>query len=686
VFSATKEPMMRKTLLRNFTLLFLAGTAGVNAQPAAEQEFGIHAVSGAGGILLFLGPDMLHPSTASETGGWVGYVIYRKAEGEETFARITPVPVTRVNSLGEMEALIGPGAEKLEQFVGVKDSTALWQKFLQKDPRLETLSMMSPELREAMGLVYRDRHVHPNVPYTYNVTRITTDGRESDPSLPSTAVYGVPPFVMKGPLGVEGAADEKSVMLRWWPDPTDTAALGYVVYRSLHRDGPFVNLTPNPILVFANPESNTLPEITYVDSTVSPGRPYFYTVVSRDFAGNESPKDRVVSFVPRDTIPPARPTGLSGESGAAGVRLRWDNPADTTLGGINIYRSPSADSTYMKLNRLLVPVTPASYVDRDVVPNRQYFYRISAVDRSGNESDTTVAVFASWVNKGFLLPPQNVRAEPQDGGVRISWAQRDEVDLFGYYVYRSNSRNGDLVQISPRIPPDTTWYIDDDEYLSPKGQYWYVVRSTNYSESMSGYSRAVVGSPDATALPRAPSSFYAQQDETGIRLFWTLPEDNTVRGYQLLRREGIKGWAELAKVDRVVRSFTDSSASPGTGYAYRLRSVNADSVEGAPTQEVKIIRIARAPLRPAFVRVTKTSGGLRVAWDPVRLPGVQGYAVYRRMGTGKRMKVGETTGEQSSVFTDSTATVSGRYFYSVVTIGSGGKESQPTEEATVRIP
>ncbi len=678
--------MMRRALLYNLTMMLLAGAAGAKAQPAAEQEFGIHAVSGSGGVLLFLGPDMLHPSTASETGGWMGYVIYRKAEGENTFTRITPVPVTRVNSLGEMEALIGPGAEKLEQFVGVKDSTALWQKFLQKDPRLETLSMMSPELREAMGLVFRDRNVRPNIPYTYHVTRINADGQESEPSLSTTAVYGVPPFVMKGPLGVEGTANEESVMLRWWPDPTDTAALGYVVYRSLDLDGPFVNLTPNPILVFTSPESKDLPEITYVDSTVSPGRSYFYAVVSRDFAGNESPKDRLVSVFPRDTIPPARPTGLSGESGIDGVRLRWDNPADTTLGGINIYRSTSADSTFWKLNGLLVPVTPASYVDRDVVPNRQYFYKISAVDRSGNESDTTVAVFASWVNKGFLLPPQSVRAEPQDDGVHISWAPRDEVDLFGYYVYRSNSRNGDLVQISPRIPPDTTWYIDDDEYLSPKGQYWYVVRSTNYSESMSGYSRAVVGSPDATARPQAPSSFYAQQDETGIRLFWTLPDDNTVSGFRVSRREERNEWKEVTRVGREVRSFTDSSGLPDVSYEYRIRSLNREGIEGAPTQEVKIMRFSRAPLRPALVRVTRISNGLRVTWDPVRLPGVKGYAVYRRMGTGKREKIGETASVQASVFADSTATVPGRYFYSVATIGAGGKESQPTDEATVRIP
>jgi fibronectin type 3 domain-containing protein len=667
-------------------MLLLAVAANVNAQPQEEPEFGIHAVSGTGGILLFLGPDMLHPSSASETGGWVGYVIYRKVEGEDAFTRITPVPVSRVNSLGEMEELIGPGAEKLEQFVGVQDTIALWQKFVRKDPQLDVLSMMSPELREAMGLVYWDRNVRPSVPYTYYATRVNASGEESAPSLTSTAIYGEPPFTMKGPLGVEGAVDEKSVKLKWWPDPTDTAALGYVVYRALDKGGPFVRLTPNPILVFTDPESKELPEVTYADSTVSPGRPFFYAVVSRDYAGNESPKDRVVSFFPRDTIPPVPPRGLSGESGVDGVRLRWDEAADTTLGGFNIYRSPTADSTFTKLNTLLIPVSPASYVDRDVVPNRQYFYKISAVDRSGNESDTSVAVFASWSNKGFMLPPQEVRAEPQAGGVRISWAPRDEVDLFGYYVYRSERRNGDLVQISPRISPDTTWYLDDDKYLSPKGRYWYVVRSTNYSESMSGYSQAVVSSPATAGRPQAPSSLYAQQDETGIRLFWTVPADNTVRSYQLSRREGDKAWEDLGSIEQAIRSFTDSAVSPGVRYAYRMRALNAEGIASAPTHEAEIVRFRRPPPRPAFIRVTKSGGGLRLTWDPVRLPGVEGYAVYRRVGAGQRERIAETRDGETSEFTDRIVSARGRYFYSVATIGAGGKESQPSEEATVLIP
>lgn len=515
---------------------------------------------------------------------------------------------------------------------------------------------------------------------------INAGGRESDPSLITTAIYGEPPFEMKGPLGVEGMVDETSVTLKWWPDPTDTAALGYVVYRSLEKDGPFVRLTPNPILVFTDPESRELPEVMYTDSTVSPGRPYFYAVVSRDFAGNESPKDRVVSFFPRDTIPPAPAEGLSGESGMDGVHLRWSDPADSALGGFNIYRSTSADSTFVKLNTLLVPVVPALYVDRDVVPNKQYFYKVSAIDRSGNESEASVPVFASWVNKSFMLPPQEVRAEQQAGGVRVSWARRDEIDLFGYYVYRSDRRNGDLVQISPRIPPDTTWYVDDDAYLSSKGTYWYVVRSTNYSESMSGYSQAVVGSPSGVDRPREPSSFYAQQDESGIRLFWTPPTDNTVRGYQVSRREGHEQWVAVDTVEWSARSFSDSAVFPGVRYGYRIRSLTADGIRSAPTHTVEVARYGRPPLRPAFIRVTKSIGGLRITWDAVHLPGVKGYAVYRRVGMGQRERLAEVSSGEKTDFIDRTASEPGRYFYSVVTVAVDGQESQPSEEAAFLVP
>jgi fibronectin type 3 domain-containing protein len=64
--------------------------------------------------------------------------------------------------------------------------------------------------------------------------------------------------------------------------------VGYNVYRSLQKTGPFTLL--NSSLVAAT---------TYVDSTVISGATYYYVVTSVDSNGNESPPSNVSS----DTIP-----------------------------------------------------------------------------------------------------------------------------------------------------------------------------------------------------------------------------------------------------------------------------------------------------------------------------------------------------------------------------------------------
>lgn len=87
---------------------------------------------------------------------------------------------------------------------------------------------------------------------------------------------------------------------------------------------------------------------------------------------------------PNDTTAPSVPTGLTAFGGASLVQLDWNANTESDLAGYNVYRSNSLGGTYSKLNNLLI--TTASYTDETVSPDTTYFYQITAVDTSGNES------------------------------------------------------------------------------------------------------------------------------------------------------------------------------------------------------------------------------------------------------------------------------------------------------------
>ncbi len=86
-----------------------------------------------------------------------------------------------------------------------------------------------------------------------------------------------------------------------------------------------------------------------------------------------------------DTTPPAVPSGLSVAPGNGHVLLDWNDNTESDLAGYNVYRSTTAGSGYVQLNAALL--TASTYTDFDVTNGVTYYYHVTAVDTSDNESD-----------------------------------------------------------------------------------------------------------------------------------------------------------------------------------------------------------------------------------------------------------------------------------------------------------
>ena len=72
------------------------------------------------------------------------------------------------------------------------------------------------------------------------------------------------------------------------------------------------------------------------------------------------------------------------------VELSWEISRETDLAGYYVYRSAQTDTRGERVNPGLLP-TPA-FRDISVVLGRRYFYRVTAVDRAGNESQPSAPV------------------------------------------------------------------------------------------------------------------------------------------------------------------------------------------------------------------------------------------------------------------------------------------------------
>ena len=85
-----------------------------------------------------------------------------------------------------------------------------------------------------------------------------------------------------------------------------------------------------------------------------------------------------------DTTAPAKPTNLMASARPGAVQLEWTANTETDLAGYRIYRSIS--SPVLKGTPINGTLAAPSFVDSDVTAGTTYYYAVTAVDTSDNES------------------------------------------------------------------------------------------------------------------------------------------------------------------------------------------------------------------------------------------------------------------------------------------------------------
>jgi len=186
---------------------------------------------------------------------------------------------------------------------------------------------------------------------------------------------------VSGPVGhLESKTTEEAIVLNWQA-PTNTLEglepkflAGYRVYRSATgKPGSFQLLG----------ETKQPP---YLDRDFAFGRTYVYEVGAVFREGEttaESEVSQPYEVIPRDIFPPARPTGLTALYTTGAVELVWNANTEKDLAGYYVYQREDGGQP-RKLNKELLP-TPILR-DTNVQPGRTYYYQVTAVDLSNNES------------------------------------------------------------------------------------------------------------------------------------------------------------------------------------------------------------------------------------------------------------------------------------------------------------
>lgn len=301
-------------------------------------------------------------------------------------------------------------------------------------------------------------------------------GKKTDPRPPAE--------VLPAPISaLRYTLDEKGVELAWTvPNRTVQGnRLPYRIkefelFRAVVAEKDYRPDAPPPFgppLTVAN-EAAAGSRTSFRETLLRPGQRYVYQVRSRAGWLLASAPSNQISFT--WLTPPAPPLDLTAIPGDRQISLAWQPPMEPPPGAppagvlrYQVYRSEDGED----FRPLGAPQEESSFVDREVVAGKAYFYRLRSVlvhDGSRISGPVGEMVRAVGLDLTPPAPPSPGTAVPVREGIRLLWEAPAARDLAEILVLR-RLEGAAAAMVIGRAPGSALSYLDRE---SPhEAEVWY---------------------------------------------------------------------------------------------------------------------------------------------------------------------------------------------------------------------
>ncbi len=244
-----------------------------------------------------------------------------------------------------------------------------------------------------------------------------------------------------------------------WKKVSDESLKGYYVYWLGGGDVDRLNANKE----FVNTNSITIENLDYETE-------YFFAVSSIDTSENESALSVQTSGSPYNTLRPDQPTGLdiiAQNIDFPKITVYWGENSDPDIAAYKLYRSEtlaglSSEEAY------LITLVQLNYVDIEVEVGKEYFYRITAVDKGGLESIPSDTVSDYVLSKVTLIAPlsyEYTSSTPTFSWNAVTGAQE-------YNLVLTESMIGGEIWNVKIQSPDTNIVYNGTKLKSGNTYYW----------------------------------------------------------------------------------------------------------------------------------------------------------------------------------------------------------------------
>lgn len=322
-----------------------------------------------------------------------------------------------------------------------------------------------------------------------------------------------------------------------------------------------------------------------------------------------------------------------------GILLSWTG--QKAAASHIVYRSSVPlwdDANYLEIAR----TADSSWLDATIPADTNFWYRVTALDRNGIESEPSAAAYGARAGTGgaAAIPYDLVVSMGEYGRIRFTW-QVDSSSAERVAVYRSLDADGsDPVFVANASGGDWFWTADELWPDYPYGDSLAGIPFTFFLRGISKADPSVLSAPSDMAVgwsfggrASVPASLTASQGSHADRVVLSWEAVDCASGYTIRRSEAPGSPPNRVFTARIpALGFEDAEILSGIHYHYTI-SAFADTSEGTIHSDASAEVVGWATVVPGLAPPaglqTVLVGSLSVELSWTAAAGAAGYRVYR---------------------------------------------------------
>jgi len=538
---------------------------------------------------------------------------------------------------------------------------------------------------EAMGMRYVDRSAG-NGEFIYRVSVGQAPPEYASvviPVAPGTAriaTTGGPG--LGAPPGLQVDEGDRSLVLRWNPEPAGSAYIGYDIERTDATTGTATRLSTVP-LIFGDDSLNLPVERLVTDTGLVNGRTYRYRLSGLTAFGERS-EAALGEGTPRDLTPPPPPVITGGVSTDAGVTLVWemqDSTGFADMVGFHVARGASDEGPFVFDTLQLIPPAARTVGGLPARTDSANYFVVAARDSAGNVS-YSVPWHVPVIDSVPPAAPTGLQATADSlGRVSLTWTRGPESDLFGWRVFRANAEDHVFTLLTGELLTDSV-FADSVDTNTLTRFIFYELTALDVSQNASTPTLPDLVPPVEPIITRVSPS------DTTVTLEWVPSASLDLRQHHIVRKRPEDAtWQEYSTVPAGTNVFVDRDVVKRQTYLYAVEAEDSTGLRSrsSPVQARPFDR----GVRPGVERLTASWNAadnvVQLAWEYPAPAGEFWFVVHRAVGDA-RLDAYRTAGTERRFSDDAVRTRGTRHRYAIQVIYRDGGMSQVSPPVEVQIP